>query len=171
MANLAKLYAAQKSADVDTMVSSAVDAAMKRIVSGVNVNVEEQKRNSERDKTAQIVAAVNSIAPAIKQALEEAVSGVLAELGKIEPLDDIKGMVKGIRIPDHSGHLAAIHEAITSISMPETDLKPVLKALEALSAKLDEEEEEEEKKWVFKVNRDEITKLIESVDVVEGDEE
>ena len=168
MSNLQKLYAAQKQNNVDVMVSSAVDAAMKRIVSGVNVNVEEQNRKAENDKTAQIVNAVNSIAPAIKQALEEAVSGVLAELGKIEPLDDIKGMVKGIRIPDHTGHLAAIQQAIASISLPETDLKPVLKAIEALAAKLDEEdEEEEERKWVFKVNRDEITKLIESVDVVE----
>lgn len=176
MANLAKLYAAQQKTDVDRLVSGAVDKAMKRIMGGIDATASEQWAREDRDDVDRILATVGEVIPALSRMIGEAIQGavhsIVSELGKIESQDELKGMVKGIRIPDHSGHLAALQQAITSIPIPETDLKPVLKAIEALAAKLDEEDEEEEpKKWTFTVNRDEITKLIESVDVVEEEDD
>jgi len=172
MANLAKLYAAQQKTDMDSMVAGAVNKAMKRIVGGIDSTISEEREREDKANIDRILATVNQVIPElgklVGEAIQSAVMAIVSELGKIEPLDEIKGMVKGIRVPDHTGHLAALGQAISNISIPETDLKPVLKQIEALAAKLDEDEEEEEpKKWIFKVNRDEITKLMESVEVVE----
>lgn len=163
MSSLQKLYARkQESASFNAEVNRAVESAVAHIKDSLAEGIRDWISTAEQRGSQGVADGLNTILPAINQIVAESVRAIVTS---IEPA------VRGIRIPDHTGHLAAIQQAISSIAIPETDLKPVLKALEALAAKLDEDEEEEEKKWVFKVNRDEITKLIESVDVVEGDEE
>jgi hypothetical protein len=175
MADLAKLYGMHQNSGMEVMVTRAVKEAVRKVVQDINVNVEvlskavmQDVERRDKENAENMMAVVKGITPHIKQIVEQSVHAVLSELGKIEPLDELKGMVKGIRIPDHTGHLAALERAISSISIPETDLKPIQKQLDAITAKMDEDEgEEEPKKWTFTVIRDEITKLMESVEVVE----
>lgn len=179
MANLAKLYAAQQKSDVDGMVAGAVDKAMKRIVGGIDSTISEQWAREDKEDIDRILATVSEVIPALSRMIGEAIQGavhsIVSELGKIEPLDEIKGMVKGIRIPDHTGHLAALERAISSISIPETDLKPVLQMMvekfSALDEKLDEILEKLGEDKVFTVVRDEITKLMDKVVMTSAEEE
>ena len=149
------------------MLAKAVESAVKRISSGITDNVKAHTATTEQRQAINIMDVVKTIQPAIETAIAESLSTVLADIGKIEKLDGLKGMVKGIEIPDYSTRLDNLDAAVagTVKKIPTVDLKPVMDQLATISGQL-LEEDDEPKEWTFQFNRDPQTKLLDSVDVV-----
>jgi len=163
MSNLQKLYAKTKenqgfNAEVNRAVETAVSAIRGSVADGLKAHVD----SAEQRGSQSVAAAVQSILPVIQQIVADSVRAVVAS---IEPQDELKGLVRGISIPDHSAHLSRIEQAISK----PVDLAPVMAKLGEIYEQL---EEDEKPKWVFTVNRDPITKLMDSVtaEVVEVEE-
>ena len=167
MANLAKLHAnMQAKPDFTGMVDAAVEKAVRRISSGITDNVKAHTATTEQRQASNILDVVTAITPAIQEAIESGISSVLADIGKIEKLDDLKGMVGGIKIPDYSEHLGRIEKTVngTVKKIPKTDLAPIMSQLATISEQLSEPSDDK-KEWTFDVKRDSVTKLIDKVEV------
>lgn len=163
MKNLAHLLPQEKP-DLEGMIGKQVEAAVKRISSGITDNVKAHTATTEQRQAATILKVVEAITPAIQEAIETGIQSVLADIGKLEKLDDLKGMVGGIKIPDNKANFDRIEAAINGKKIPKTDLEPVMSQLATISGQLNEEPEKQ-KEWTFDVKRDPITKLIDKVKV------
>jgi len=152
MSNLQKLYAKkQESMGFNAEVNRAVETTVSRIQNSLADGVKAHINSAEQRGSQSVAAAVQSILPVIQQ--------VVSDSGRA--VDDLKRMIQAVRIPDNADALNAIEQQISKIVMPKLDLSPVLAKLDELIEKAGEEKEEP--KWVFTVNRDPITKLMDSV--------
>lgn len=152
------------------LLKQATDKAWDYFLEGVKGQINAASDEAGRKSADMIAGIVQEMGPALHQAISSGISSVLDAVGRIETLDELKGLVKDINIPDHRNDLAGLRQAIRDIKVPETDLAPVLLQLDIIQDALekDDEVEEEQKEWVFKVNRDPLTKLIESIEAKEA---
>ena len=163
MSNLQKLYAKkQENAGFNAEVNRAVEAAVAHIKDSLAEGVKAIISTAEQRGSQGVSEGLKTILPAINQIVADSVRAIVAS---IEPQDTLKAMVRGIHIPDHSEHLQRIEQAIPK----QVDLAPVMSMLTEIKDHLGEEEEE--RKWVFTVNRDPITKLMDTVTVEASEDE
>jgi len=161
MSNLQKIYSKrQEGLYFISEVNKAVESTIERIKDSLDQSVKDYVSKAEVSTDA----TVKSILPAINKIVADSLGPLANSQG------EMKRFVQNVRIPDNSPEIKAIAEQIRKIVIPAVDFKPVLAKLDELLEKVGEEKEEP--KWVFTVNRDPITKLMDSVtaEVVEGEE-
>ena len=168
--------------DFRGVIAQQTDATIQRIFSGITNELMTQMADSENRQAGHslsmaesrqkqhgdMIKAVKSIQPAIEKAVIYSMQKVIGDIGKLEKLDDLKGMVGGIKIPDYSNRLDSLDKAVagTVKAIPKTDLAPIMSQLDTISTQIiDMPGEDRPKSWQFVINRDDRTKLIESVDV------
>ncbi len=157
--NLLQLHARKKArSDFSQTLSEVVERAMKPVLAAVTKDL---KSRADAAEPKHIRQAVN----AIEASLKSGIQSVLADIGKIETQDELKALLKGIRIPDHKDQFGRIEKAIVQSKTPAVDILPILNQLDTISDQLIASQLSETKEWTFKINRNRVTGFLDSVDV------